>query len=254
VLGDLAGLGATLTYFGRVVARSAETSKEYELGKATMQEAIALNRQTGKLWWAAWAMHFLGTSAWEHAELELAEANLSEAEVILRELGESHARSHIVLTLGGVLRDQGDWVRGQRLLEESLAVSRALNCSGGAGEALYFLAGLARLRGDRVIAAQQAIECLPLLHRAGHAAPLVNCVELLGGLACEQGQPERTVRLFSAAAVFRQQRGVPMPPILQPAYARDLATARGSIDSNWFAAVWAEGSAMTIDQVVESAR
>jgi hypothetical protein len=88
----------------------------------------------------------------------------------------------------------------------------------------------------------------------GRAAPLVDCVELLGGLACEQGQPERTARLFSVAAAFRQSKGVPMPPILRPAYERDLATARGAIGSNRFAAAWAEGSVITVDQLVESAR
>ena len=104
------------------------------------------------------------------------------------------------------------------------------------------------------MAAQQAVECLLLQRRVSDTAQLINCVELLGGLACEQGQPERTARLFSAATALRQNMGVPMPPIVRPAYERELATARGAMGSNRFAAAWAEGSVMTVDQLVEYAR
>ena len=45
-----------------------------------------------------------------------------------------------------------------------------------------------------------------------------------------------------------------MPPILRPAYERDLATSRGLIGSKRFAAAWADGSAMTMDQLIENAR
>jgi hypothetical protein len=219
-----------------------------------MKEAIALNRQSGELWWAAWAMLFLGTSAWEHAEFELAAAALSEGEAIFTRLGASHAHSHIVLILGGVLRDRGDLVRAQRLIEESLAESRTINCLDGTAGALCYLAELNRLRGDPVLAAQQAVECLLLAHQLSYTAPLLNCVELLGGMACDQGQPQRTAILLSAAAGLRINKGVPMSPILRPAYERDLAAARTAIGANRFAAAWAEASVMTVDQVVEYAR
>jgi non-specific serine/threonine protein kinase len=83
---------------------------------------------------------------------------------------------------------------------------------------------------------------------------LVNSVELLGGLACEQGLAERTAKLLSAAAALRQNTGVPIPPILRPAYQRNLATARRAISTDRFSAAWEEGSAMTVDQLVEYAR
>jgi predicted ATPase/DNA-binding CsgD family transcriptional regulator len=253
-LGDRAGLGAALTFYGRTVAATAETPAEYQQGKDLMEEAIALNRQAGALWWTATAMLHLGICAWEHAELELAAASLGEAKAIHIQLGDSHALSHVLSRVGGVLRDQGNLDGGQRLLEQSLAEARAINCLGGTAEALYYLAGLSRLQGDRVAAGQHAVECLLLQYRVGDIAQLLNCVELLGGIACEQGLPERTAGLFSAAASLRLDRGLPMPPILRPAYERDHAATRGAIGSKRFAVAWAEGSAMTVDQLVEYAR
>jgi non-specific serine/threonine protein kinase len=98
------------------------------------------------------------------------------------------------------------------------------------------------------------VECLTLLYRVSDTAQLLRCVELLGSLACDLGLPERAVRLFSAASVLRRITGLPMPPILRPAYERDLATARATIRSNRFVVVWEEGSAMTVDRLVEYAR
>jgi DNA-binding CsgD family transcriptional regulator len=253
-LGDSATLSLALGYYGRAVVATAQTPADYAQGKALLEEAIAVCREAGTAWWPANAMLFLGISAWEHAELELAATILAEVEAILRQNGDTHGVSHVTLNLGGVLRDQGDLLGAQRLLQESLGVSRAINCEGGAGVALYYLAGLTRLQGDPVGAAHQALEGVLLQHRVGNTSFLVNGVELLGDMACEQGQAERTVTLLSAAATLRQHTGVPIPPILRPAYERDLATARGAIGSNRYAAAWTAGSAMTIDQLVEYAR
>ncbi|HLZ25716.1 MAG TPA: LuxR C-terminal-related transcriptional regulator [Chloroflexota bacterium] len=252
-VGDPAALSLALGYYGRAVAATAQTPADYERGKALLHEAIAVCRETGTAWWPANAMLLLGISAWEHAELELAATILAEVEAILRHNGDTHGLSHVTLNLGGVLRDQGDLLGAQRLIEESLAVSRAINCEGGAGVALYYLAGLTRLQGDPVGAAQQALEGVLLQHRVGNISFLVNGVELLGDIACEQRLAERTVTLLSGAASIREHTGVPIPPILRPAYDRDLATARGAIGANRYAAVWAAGSAMTVDHLVEYA-
>ena len=252
-LGDEADLCAALGRYGRTLASTAQTPLEYEQGKALMQESITLNRQAGRQWWTATVMMSLGISAWEHAELEVAINTLGEAEAILRQLGERHMRSHATLFLGGALRDQGDLVGSQRLLEESLAVSRELGCVGGTCQALYFMAGLTRLRGDPPGAARQALECLGLADQVSDLEMRVYCVELLGSLARERGLPEHAARLLCAAATFRQNSGVPLPPIFRPAYDRDLAALQATLGNDRFAAECADGSAMSIDQVVKYA-
>jgi predicted ATPase/DNA-binding CsgD family transcriptional regulator len=255
-LGDRAGLGSSLGYYGRTVVLTAHTADEYGRGKALIEEAIAVSQQAGTLWWVAWNMQFLGASAWEHAELELAVRTLNEGKVILTQLGESHAHSHLIATLGAVLRDQGDLDRGQQLIAQSLAESRAINCQDGEAVALSLLAGLTRLRGDAVLATKQAVEGLVLQHRQTNdalGARLAGCVELLGGLACVQGHSERTARLFGAAATVRHNSGVPMPPILRAAYERDLAMARHQLGPRHFDAAWADGAQMNVEKVVEYA-
>ena len=185
------------------------------------------------------------------------DSTLVEGEAILTQLGESHAHSHLIAHLGAVLSEQGDLDRGQQLIERSLAEARAIDCQDGTAAALYLLAGLTRLRGDAALATRQAIEGLVVQHRQNNdalGARLAGCVELLGGLACMQGQPERTARLFGAAATVRSNSGVPMPPISRPVYERDLAAARGQLGARRFEAAWAEGALMKVGTVVEYAR
>jgi predicted ATPase/DNA-binding CsgD family transcriptional regulator len=256
-LGDRAGLGSALGYYGRTIVLTAQTVDDYERGKALIEEAIAVNRETGMLWWAAWNLHHLGASAREHAEPELAARVLDEGEAILTELGESHAHSHLIAFLGAVLSEQGDLDRGQQLVERSLAEARAIECGDGAAVALFLLAGLTRSRGDAALATRQAIEGLVVQQRQNNDAlgsRLAGCIELLGGLACVQGQPERTARLFGAAAAVRNNSGVPMPPFQRAGYERDLAAARGQLGGRRFDTAWAEGAQMTVGQLVEYAR
>jgi non-specific serine/threonine protein kinase len=255
-LGDRDGLGSALGYYGHAVALTAQTADEYERGKALIEEGIAISRVTGRVWWAAWNMHHLGASAREHAELELAASTLEEGEAILTQLGETHAHSHLIAFLGAVLCDAGELDHGQQLIEQSLAASRAIDCDDGAAVALQFLAGVMRLRGDPDSATSYAIEGLLLQHRQTYdalGARLAGCVELLGGLACMQGQVERAARLFGAAAAVRNNSGVPMPRISQAACERDLATARGQLGSRRFDAAWAAGTEMTVGELVEYA-
>jgi non-specific serine/threonine protein kinase len=255
-LGDRAGLGNALGYYGRTIVLTAQTADEYRRGKALLEEAIAVNRQAGTLWWAAWNMQHLGASAREHAELEFAARTLEEGEAILTRLGESHAHSHLIAFLGAVLFERGERERGQQLIEQSLAESRAISCEDGAAVALYLLAGLTRVRGDAVLATRRAIEGLVLQHRQSNdalGARLAASVELLGGLACEQGQPERAARLFGAAATVRNNSGVPMPPILRAGYDRDLVATRGQLGARRFDGAWAEGAQMNVGKLVEYA-
>jgi non-specific serine/threonine protein kinase len=253
-LGDRAGLGSALGYYGRSIIFTAHTTDEYECGKALIEEGIAVSRETGTLWTAAWNMHHLGAAAREHAELDLAVRLLDEGEAILAELGESHGHSHLIAVLGAALCDRGEVDRGQQLIEQSLAGARAIDCDDGAAVALNFLAGVMRWRGDAVTATRYAVEGVLLQHRQTYdalGARLAGCLELLGGLACMQGHAERTARLFGAASGVRENSGVPMPPISRIAYERDLATARAQLGSRRFDAAWAEGGQMDVARLVD---
>ncbi len=67
-------------------------------------------------------------------------------------------------------------------------------------------------------------------------------------VASSRGQSERAVRLFGAAEALGEAMGTPQAPSNRAAFAPDLADARRRLGEGAFAAAWAGGCAMTLDE------
>ena len=112
---------------------------------------------------------------------------------------------------------------------------------------------MARAQGDHERAIALHLESLVLARETGQQREIAEYLGGLAGLATEQGQPERAARLFGAAEALRQSIGAPLPPTEWAAYERDVAVARARLGEDAFAAAWAEGWAMPLEQAVEYA-
>ena len=76
----------------------------------------------------------------------------------------------------------------------------------------------------------------------------------LAGVAARRGDPERATRLFGAVEALGEASSVtPSFPPTRGLYEQDLALVREHLDTNRFAAAWAEGRAMSPEQAVEYA-
>lgn len=73
-------------------------------------------------------------------------------------------------------------------------------------------------------------------------------------VAGSQGEPERTARLLGAAALLPESRGISLPPIERADLDRVMAGVRAALGEAAFAAAWAEGRALPLDQAVAAAR
>ena len=78
-------------------------------------------------------------------------------------------------------------------------------------------------------------------------------LEGLASLAVSQKQPARAVRLFAWTEATRATMQNPRPPIEQVDVARDMAAIREMIDEAAYAAAYAEGKAMTMDEAIACA-
>jgi hypothetical protein len=140
--------------------------------------------------------------------------------------------------------------------EASLAQFQDLNLTIAVGWTLVNLGTVARAQGDNSRAAQCFAEGLALLreYRFGgniaHDGEIGGSLEGLAGVAGLQEQPERAARLFGAAEALRLVAGKPLPPAYRAAYECDVAAARAQLGEATFAAAWAAGQAMTIDEAI----
>jgi hypothetical protein len=64
------------------------------------------------------------------------------------------------------------------------------------------------------------------------------------------GQPVRAARLFGAAEGLRARIGAIGQPIERAVYADSVASVRTQLNQKTFAAAWAEGRAMTLEQAI----
>ena len=78
----------------------------------------------------------------------------------------------------------------------------------------------------------------------------------LAGLAhvsAVRGQPERAVRLGGAAAALSESYGMPLIPLAEALLAEGLDMARQALDAGKYAAAWAEGRSMSLENAVAEA-
>ena len=155
--------------------------------------------------------------------------------------------------LGELARLQGDYDQAIALHEQSLAVSRDRGYPVWNANALRHL-GIDHLRrGGYGRAAEHFKQSLNICKEVGNKWVPVDCLYGLGALACVPQQYERAARLFGAATQLRDALGYRSKPADQEFYDHYTDTTRAGLQEAAFAAAWAEGQAMTLDQAIDYA-
>jgi len=91
---------------------------------------------------------------------------------------------------------------------------------------------------------------LTLSQTLGDQASIAWCLAGLGSAAALDEEPERAGRLWGAAERLRQAIGCRSAPAARATYERAVAAARAQLGEEAFAAAWAEGRAMSLDQAI----
>ncbi len=224
---------------------------EYSISRSLLEESLALNRKVGDktrianvlLTWA-WML------IWSAGELEKAHAMLEECLALSREVGDKGTEAAGELLLGVVALFQGEYIRAHSLLEESVALSRKMGKQREIAQGILGLGFLAFTQGDYETAQALLEESLALSRKIGHQSMMALCLEILAAVAVAQGQLTWGVRLLGTAETLRETIAVPRPPATQMWYEQSISIARTQLDEEDFAAVWAEGQAMTPEQVL----
>jgi hypothetical protein len=187
----------------------------------------------------------------------------------------------------------GDYGAARSILESSLSFFRAIDDKHHTAVSLLLLGGLARMRNDTQQAVTHFAEALELQRELGDLwhcaillfnqgflaqqlndyaqagslfrASLVQMRELgdhwgilhglrgLAGVAAAQQQPLHAARLFGATEALLNTTGLQLEPLEQLEHDQSIAIARAQIDAHAFAAAWAAGGALALDQAIDEA-
>ncbi len=248
-VGDRRGAASALIKLGNAAAEAGD----YAAAPRFLEEALATWRELGDKHGTARALVSLGWAALRLGDYPLANARLEEALLLSRELGDTRRIGFALSGLGEVAMRQGAYARATRLLEESLQVRRQIGDKWGVGVSLGTLGSVALREKDWNRAVARLGESLDMRREIGDKSGSAWCLERLAEMVTAQGHGEAAVRVFSAAAALRTSIGSVVDPVDQPESASELAALRAQLGEEQFAASWADGRALTMDEAIEYA-
>ena len=96
-------------------------------------------------------------------------------------------------------------------------------------------------------------EGLSLCRESGAKMETIQMLEGLARVAVVQESHDRSARLLGAAEGLREEIGASLPPADHDQHEGTVTTLRAELGEELFAAAWAEGRAMSLEEAVEFA-
>ena len=229
-------------------------------GCQPVRESLRLFRALGDRRRTCWALHRLADVARDHGDYERAYTLYAEVRALAEQAGDRQSVADLLHAWGEAALLQGDLAAALAHEQASLAIWRELGTKWGIGLALHNLGYVAQQQGDVEGMAACFAESLHCFQESGSHGGLKIALAGLAGVATMQGQALaaqssaehagkqalRAARLFGAAEAIRQRVGHAQLVLAE----QNVAVARVLVDEAAWAAAWAEGQAMTLEQAV----
>ena len=288
-LGDSTGIAWCLYFLGVF----ATGRGEYTVARSQLEGSLTLFRELGNKERQGWSTFRLGMLDYIQCEYLRTRAHYEEALALFRDLGHMDGVAEMLVMVGQVLQ-QGDLVSARSLINEGLMLSRkennqwhvalALNISSEvalsqdnlatarsqAEEALklfrelgmkssiaWSLSQVARMearQGNYPAARSLYAEILTLARETDDKTHIAFYLEDLAEVVAAQGEFACAARLWGAAKTLRTVISSPLPPASCAGYECVVAAAHIHLGEQAFAAAWAEGGTMTLEQALSLAQ
>jgi predicted ATPase/DNA-binding SARP family transcriptional activator/Tfp pilus assembly protein PilF len=248
--GDKRGLANALFSLGEVVVNQGDEQAALPI----LEECRELFQQVGDKSFYVRAVMYLGDVALGQGHIQTARSRYQDGLTIQHELGDTWTTAQLLNNLGEVARCEGDYARAKPLYEESLARFTALGTTGDMARSLHNLAYIAHAQGHGDQATTLFKESLRLFQERGNRRGITEClIGLVAICLMHKQQPqgaEWAVQLLGMAEAQFQAIGAAMWPADRLEYGRTVAAGRGALGEVAFAAAWAEGRTMSLEQAV----
>jgi tetratricopeptide (TPR) repeat protein len=239
------------------LALLAREQGDYAGARSYDEQCLAMAREAGDERGIAFALIGMGSSAYLGGDLGATNSLVEEALRIVRQrpgdYNDMEAIANACELRARVAVTRGDYVSAQTDLEESLALFPELGALRRAAAVRHQLGQVALHQGRGGAAAGRFCENLLFWQQDSHYPEIAACLEGLGEVAIALGDAERAARLLGAAAAVRESRNVPIPPIERADVESAVARAQTALGEAAFAAAWAEGQAIPMEQMVAEA-
>lgn len=252
-------LPAPLNALGEV----ARTQGDYATACAYFEQSRQIPQARGDRGNLAWALQALGEVAQERGD-PAARPLIEESLALFREVNDERGIASALSDLGVMAAAEGDLPSARALQEQSRTIAEDRGHKRVLARCLERLGDLAARRGDYESAASLHRQCLALRRDLGDRQRIATSLERLAGVTADEPTAaakgtapahncERAARWLGAAEALRERLGAPLPPAERPEYERRVSLLRDRLDAPVFAAAWAEGRAMPLEEVMDDA-
>jgi ATP/maltotriose-dependent transcriptional regulator MalT len=155
--------------------------------------------------------------------------------------------------LGETALLQGDVARATALSEEALTLARRAGQLQAEVYTLCILGQLAQRRGDLPTALALLRQGLARSRELADPRRIANTLEYLVNVVAAAGQGEQAARLLGTATAVREAIGVPRPSVERAMTEQEVAEARRALGEEAWAAAFAAGRAMTLEEAIAEA-
>jgi tetratricopeptide (TPR) repeat protein len=225
--------------------------------RADFEEGLALFRHAGNVPAYVLALTFYSTVALELGDEQRSAALAEEALALSRQAGDRLGEGRALLNLEDLAFVQGEYARAAEWLAASVAVFEAVGDFTYLALAMLRQALLLWAQGDPTGAAALCRPAIERAHQIGYYSGIAEGLEALALTLCDLGQPERAVRALGALESLRTSMATGLGrsarptrlQLIEPAIAR----LRAALGDDGYAAAFAAGRALPLDEAVAEA-
>jgi predicted ATPase/class 3 adenylate cyclase len=229
---------------------------DYERAVALLQDSLTLWRELGDRAGVATSLHNLSRVKFYQGDHERAAALCEQSLTSRRELRDTRGVAMSLNTLGVIARNRGDQATARALYEESLGLFRDLGDQWGMGQLLNNLARVARDLGDWTWTVTLCTESLALFREVGDRHGVAWVLSNLAIVAQSRGAWASAARLFGVVDALRVALGsssLSLSPAERSIYDAAVAATRAGLGDEAFAAAWAAGRVLSLEQAIAEA-
>jgi tetratricopeptide (TPR) repeat protein len=214
------------------------------------EEALALGQAVGNPVVITWSLVNLGWALLAQGEDARGMALLEESLVRSREQSLYEGVPYAITYLGWAAYQRGEYERAAALQEQALARFRQPDFRWGIAWVLAALGCVVQAQGEYEQGATYLKEGLQVSREIGARGVLAEALEGMAWLVVAQEKAARAARLSGAAEALRESLGAALHPVLRPGHDQAVQAMRGELGEEAFAAAWAEGRALPLDEAV----
>jgi predicted ATPase/DNA-binding XRE family transcriptional regulator len=245
-IGDKSGIADELNRLGVL----AQLRGQYEQAEAIYTEALTLFREIKDAWGSAMVLNNQGETMRIQGKFTEAKRALQEGLSLQRDIGEKRGISISLGNLSHIALYQRDYEQVKFLCEECLTLSQEMGSKSEIAGTFNILGYAALYQKDLASSISWFAQSLDLQQESGYQEGRIWSLEGIAGAAAEAGQLACAVRLWAAADALRASMGIPMAAADRDEYEQRIRAARASLDAATWAALWADGQALTLDQAI----